>query len=68
MANITLRIEGMTCQHCVKGLTEGLSSLEGVRSVYVSLEAGQAAGEYDEKILALEALRAKVAEIGYRAA
>lgn len=68
MTKSTLQIEGMTCDHCVKSLTEGLSSLQGVRQVDVSLEAGRAEVEYDEEQLDLEAIRAKVAEVGYRAA
>lgn len=68
MAKTDFKIEGMTCGHCVQSLTEGLSGLEGVRQVEVSLETGQASVEYDEGLLDTDAIRAKVQEIGYRAA
>jgi copper chaperone len=67
MGKTTLKIEGMTCGHCVQSLTEGLSELEGVRHVEVTLDQGQASVEYDEGQISIEALRAKVSEIGYRA-
>ena len=31
-------IEGMSCEHCVNHVKEALNELEGVTSVYVSLE------------------------------
>lgn len=67
MTKTTLTIEGMTCGHCVQSVTEGLTSLEGVRSVEVSLEAGQAVVEYDEDRLTTQAIQTKVAELGYQA-
>lgn len=33
-----LYIEGMSCQHCVKHVTEGLGEIEGVESVQVNLQ------------------------------
>lgn len=68
MSKIILKIDGITCGHCVESLTEGLSSLEGVQNVEVSLEQGQASIEYDEGQIGMEDLRARVSEIGYRAA
>jgi copper chaperone len=40
---IRLRIEGMTCEHCVRTVQETLSKLPGVdRVAEVSLERGEA--------------------------
>lgn len=61
----TLKIEGMTCQHCVKAVTEALAEVPGVdRIVDVSLEQKQAVveGRADST-----ALIAAVAEAGYQA-
>jgi copper chaperone len=62
---ITLKIQGMTCQHCVAHVREALSAVPGVAGpVEVSLESGQArvAGSPDPK-----ALVAAVVEEGYAA-
>ena len=36
----TYTINGMTCEHCVKAITEEVSALDGVDNVTVSLESG----------------------------
>ena len=42
MENTLIKIDGMSCQGCVKNITEVLKGLPGVSSVEVSLEAAQA--------------------------
>ena len=39
---IRVSVEGMSCEHCVRGVQEALESLEGIASVSVSLEDGAA--------------------------
>ncbi len=41
----TIRIRGMTCQHCVMAVTKALAAVEGVTDVRVDLEAGTATYE-----------------------
>lgn len=36
----TVNVSGMTCQHCVRSVTEELTELDGVESVDVDLVAG----------------------------
>ena len=38
----TIRVKGMSCQHCVASVTKALSEIEGVTDVQVSLEKGEA--------------------------
>ncbi len=60
-----LKIEGMTCSHCVKAVTEALAEVPGVDKVIeVSLEQKQAviSGQADTA-----ALISAVAEAGYEA-
>nr|WP_254455766.1 heavy-metal-associated domain-containing protein [Paeniglutamicibacter quisquiliarum] len=38
--NITLKIDGMTCGHCVASVTEELREVDGVTNVEVFLSAG----------------------------
>lgn len=38
----TIKIKGMSCQHCVNAVTKALGGIEGVRDVQVSLEKAEA--------------------------
>ncbi len=60
----TYRIEGMTCAHCVRAVTEALESVNGVESAMVDLESGLASITSKTPI-DLEALRSAVEEEGY---
>lgn len=40
--NGVLEVEGMTCEHCVRAVTEELSSLDGVEVVWIDLRVGEA--------------------------
>ncbi len=42
MAEINLKISGMSCQHCVKKATTALTAVAGVEQVEVTLEPGAA--------------------------
>ncbi|MGI8815426.1 MAG: heavy-metal-associated domain-containing protein [Pseudonocardia sp.] len=35
-----IQVTGMTCQHCVRAVTDELSALDGVRAVDVTLSSG----------------------------
>ncbi len=65
MKEIELKIQGMTCQHCVRTVTNALSSVGGVSKVEVSLEEGKARVELDEDV-PLDELKKAVEEWGYR--
>ncbi|NLW14583.1 MAG: heavy-metal-associated domain-containing protein [Trueperella sp.] len=39
MANIQLRITGMTCQNCVSHVSDELTDIDGVEDVMVTLDA-----------------------------
>ncbi|HOB34441.1 MAG: heavy-metal-associated domain-containing protein [Firmicutes bacterium] len=45
MSKLTIKIEGMSCQHCKMALEKAIGQLEGVNSVEVDLEAGTASIE-----------------------
>ena len=42
-----VKIEGMSCGHCVKSVTEALSALSGAKDVSVELEKGEATLQTD---------------------
>ncbi|MEI7639368.1 MAG: copper ion binding protein [Syntrophus sp. (in: bacteria)] len=60
----TIKIKGMSCQHCVMAVTKALTKLEGLKNVQVSLEKGEATFE-EEKPVAANLIREAVEKAGY---
>lgn len=60
-----LKVDGMTCAHCVKHVSEALRAVPGVRDVEVQLEAGRARVRHDGASIA--SLLAAVEDAGYAA-
>jgi len=46
----TIRILGMSCQHCVMSVTRALANLPGVKNIRVDLVKGQATFEKDQDV------------------
>jgi copper ion binding protein len=63
----TLKIDGMSCAHCVKHVTNALQELEGVSSALVSLDDNSAVVDHADTVT-LDAMKAAVAEAGYAVA
>ncbi len=38
----TIKVKGMSCQHCVASVTKALSAIKGLTDVTVNLEKGEA--------------------------
>ncbi len=66
MAEITLKINGMSCQHCVMGVKKAVDSVSGVSSSDV--EIGLAKVTYDENSASREAITAAIENAGYKIA
>ena len=62
---IELKVEGMTCQHCVRAVTQAIQAEDPQASVQVDLGAGTVRAETR---LAREKVAALVAEEGYKVA
>ncbi|SHK55540.1 heavy-metal-associated domain-containing protein [Thermocrinis minervae] len=60
-----IKIEGMTCQHCVNTVKRALYSVEGVSHVEVSLEDKLAKVSL-EKDVPFEELKKAVESFGYK--
>jgi copper chaperone CopZ len=64
MKTMIIDIDGMSCEHCVRHVSEALEALSGVAAVSVSLADNQASvqtgDDFDEA-----AARAAVDEAGY---
>ena len=60
----TVRVEGMTCGHCVAAVTEEVRAIPGVTDVAVELDSGLVTITSDEPVDGA-ALAAAVDEAGY---
>jgi len=63
----TLKITGMSCEHCVKHVKEALEAVSGVRKAKVDLKKAVAVVDHADGVEAA-ALIAAVTEAGYGAA
>ena len=67
MATATLKVTGMSCDHCVRAVTNALKDTAGVRRAEVDLKAGRAVVDYDESQTSPRALASAVMDEGYSA-
>jgi copper ion binding protein len=65
MAKATLRIGGMSCDHCVKAVTDTLIETNGVSKTKVNLKKGEAKVNFDDSVVSLKQLGQAVADAGY---
>jgi len=64
MKKRNLKIEGMTCQHCVMAVKKELEQVEGLTVKRV--EIGRAEIEYDENLVSDQRIADAVDEAGYQ--
>ena len=67
MATATLKVSGMTCNHCVHAVKRTLEDIDGVEQANVDLQAGSAVIEYDDVRTDPGAMADAVSEEGYPA-
>ena len=60
-----LKITGMTCGGCTSKVTHTLKAIPGVSEVEVSLSAGEATVQYDERLTSPDQLKSAVKGAGY---
>ncbi len=65
MTQATLKVEGMTCDHCVQTVTGAVKSLPGIEKVSVDLGAKQVQVSYDGNQVEISAIEDKIKEAGY---
>jgi copper chaperone len=67
VATATLKVTGMSCDHCVRAVTQALKGTEGVRDASVDLKGARATVDYDETKTNPRALAGAVMDEGYTA-
>jgi len=65
MKIIILKVNGMSCEHCVKTITDALSALPGVSAVTVDLKAKTVTAEHDPTLIDLDKIKYGIEAQGY---
>ena len=60
----TIKITGMSCQHCVMAVTKTLTGIDGVSNVKVSLEKGEASFN-EAKPVDMSVIKERIRKAGF---
>lgn len=60
----TIKIKGMSCNHCVTTITKVLNNIKGIKNVKVSLEKGEATFD-EEKPVDVNMIKEQIRKAGY---
>jgi copper chaperone len=63
---VTISIEGMSCEHCVRAVKGALEAQKGVKEAEVSLEGKSARVVYEEVLIGPDELKSAILEEGYQ--
>jgi copper chaperone len=63
----TIKIKGMSCNHCVIAVTKVLSDIDGIRNVKVDLKNGEAAFDEVDPV-DMETIKERIRKAGYEVA
>ncbi|WP_340818393.1 cation transporter [Methanolobus sp. WCC4] len=67
MVETTIKVEGMSCGHCQMHVTKAINGVEGVSSVNVDQEKGEASVSYDPETTDIDTIKKAVNDSGYKA-
>ena len=65
MTQESLKVEGMTCQHCVETITEALGTIVGTNKITVDLDKKEVKIDYNEEETNLKEISVKIVEAGF---
>ena len=65
MEKKTLKVKGMSCEHCVKAVNNALGGLPGLADVAVDLKNGTVSFGFDPAQTALSKIEDAITEEGY---
>jgi copper chaperone len=60
----TIKIKGMSCNHCVMAVTKALNEIDWIKDVKVDLAKGEAAFD-EEKAVDMALVRERIKKAGY---
>ena len=60
-----IKVEGMTCQHCVQTITKALKKISGLNSIDISLDNKEVDVRFDENETNIQEIIKKIVELGF---
>ncbi len=65
MEQETIKVEGMTCQHCVEIITDALNNINGLNTVNVDLVKKEVSVKFNKNETKLQKIFDKIIEVGF---
>ncbi|GHH96961.1 copper chaperone CopZ [Neobacillus kokaensis] len=65
MEKVTLNVQGMSCNHCVKAVEGSVGTLDGVNTVKVNLKDATVAVEFNPEKVSLDKIKDTIDDQGY---
>jgi copper chaperone len=65
MEKVTLKVNGMSCGHCVTSIEGSVGELQGVKTIKVHLEAGNVDVEFNPAEVPLSRIKETIDDQGY---
>ncbi|MEH7123707.1 copper chaperone CopZ [Bacillus sp. JJ1532] len=65
MQNVTLKVQGMSCGHCVNSIEGSVGQLEGISQVNVKLDDAQVEVTFNESQVSLDKIKETIEDQGY---
>ena len=65
LVEVTINVDGMTCDGCENAIKAGVESLDGIASVESSHEEGWTKVKYDKAVTSVEDIEGKITDTGY---
>ena len=62
---VTINVDGMTCEGCENAIKAGVESLDGIASVESSHEEGWTKVKYDKAVTSAADIEGKITDTGY---
>jgi len=65
MEKSLIKVDGMSCEHCVNAVTKAVNALPGIGGVDIDLGAGTVTVEHDPAQSTLDKIKYEIEEQGY---
>lgn len=65
MEKTILKVDGMSCEHCVKAVNNAVSALPGIETVSVDLSEGKVEVTYNSDVTSLDKIKFEIEDQGY---
>ncbi|MBE7720577.1 MAG: copper chaperone CopZ [Lacrimispora celerecrescens] len=65
MAKAVIKVDGMSCEHCVKAITNAVGAISGVSGVSVDLEGKTVTVDHDPDQASVQTIKSEIEDQGY---